>query len=510
MRRNASPVGEEDSTSLMAPSVIGAVMVEGRIGEDPATRELFRVVKRPTRMNIQSRTAVCVLSIVVVACGSSDPGSEPAASGGTSSAPASSDASTIAPPAQTLAERLAGRWYPVAVDGVAVDPAEGDFWSFRGTDAALGITGYDGCNAFSTAGDPDQESATIVDGRFDDLEIATEEAACDVDVEYGPFPEPGALLTISDDGTTLTMDGASGIVELSRVAPNTESEPSKTSPSSLPTETLAEQLAGRWYLVAVDGVAVDPAEGDFWSFEGTEAALRISGYDGCNSFWSIEEPGSTFASIVDGRLENVELVATERGCFGDVSGPSPQSGAELTVSDDGTTLNVEGPSASIELSRTAPATQDPGSEAPTTPGDSGSTTPGPPDETIAVAGSVDGPLMRHPDAAGVQDGMDAMVSGLLVLDDDCLYLSNGDIGERYPVLWPARTVWDSERQIVVLPTGAEVAVGESASGAGGYLSTSAVETIAGTGAAEHAARCIDNTYGEIAVVNNSATAIAPG
>ena len=107
----------------------------------------------------------------------------------------------------------------MAVDGLAIDSAEGDFWSFRGTDTALGISGYDGCNNFSTVGNPDQESATIVNGRFDVLEMAAEEAGCDEGAFSGPYPEIGALLTISDDGTTLTMDGPSGTVELSRNSP---------------------------------------------------------------------------------------------------------------------------------------------------------------------------------------------------------------------------------------------------------------------------------------------------
>jgi len=76
-------------------------------------------------------------------------------------------------------------------------------------------------------------------------------------------------------------------------------------------------------------------------------------------------------------------------------------------------------------------------------------------------------------------------------------------------LWPAATAWDAEREVVVLPSGEEIAVGGNALGGGGYLSVSAVETIAGAAAGEHAARCVDNTYGEVAVVNNDETAIAP-
>ena len=179
-------------------------------------------------MNTPSILCVCLLSVAAAACGSSDPSSEPAdssepvsestVSSDVPAAEASGEVTTIAP-METLADQLAGRWYPVAVDGTAIDPGEGDFWSFRGTDTAFGISGYDGCNNFSTVGNPDQESATIVDGRFDILDMMAEEAGCDEGAFSGPYPEVGALLTISDDGTTLISDGPSGTVELSRNAP---------------------------------------------------------------------------------------------------------------------------------------------------------------------------------------------------------------------------------------------------------------------------------------------------
>lgn len=277
-------------------------------------------------------------------------------------------------------------------------------------------------------------------------------------------------------------------------------------------EVSAAEIAGRWYPVAVDGVALDTTEGDYWDFNGTDARLEITGFDGCNNFGTVGEPDTASASIVDGRLDNVEIATEEAACEGVDSGPYPEDGADLTVSDDATNLTAKGSSTTVDLSRTEPVEADAKVEVPEVPevsSDNGSPTTERPVESDAATGSVDGPLMRHPEPSGTQDGMEAEVSGVLVLDDDCLYLSSGDVGERYPVLWPARTAWDAEREVVILSSGAEIAVGASATGGGGYLSASAVETIADSAAGEHAARCVDNTYGEIAVVNNYETAIAP-
>ena len=124
--------------------------------------------------------------------------------------------------------------------------------------------------------------------------------------------------------------------------------------------------------------------------------------------------------------------------------------------------------------------------------------------------AVDGPLMRHPVRSDIEEGLDAEVRGVLELENGCLYLSIGEIDERYPVLWPAQTAWDAQREVVVLPTGDEIAVGGLAYGGGGYFYVDDIENIAGAEAADLAGRCTDNTYGEIAVVNNYDTAIGPG
>lgn len=104
--------------------------------------------------------------------------------------------------------------------------------------------------------------------------------------------------------------------------------------------------------------------------------------------------------------------------------------------------------------------------------------------------------------------MDALISGFLVLDGDCLYVE-GEV-ERYPVLWPAGTSWDESTSTVVTPARGSIAIGSAITGAGGYLDVDAVRRIAGDEAAEVALRCADNLYGEIAVINNQPSAVGPG
>lgn len=131
----------------------------------------------------------------------------------------------------------------------------------------------------------------------------------------------------------------------------------------------------------------------------------------------------------------------------------------------------------------------------------------PPDEDANDA--VDGPVMRYPEPSDSDHAMDAVVSGVLELDGSCLYIAGDGIAERNPILWPAGTPWDEEDQAVISPIGELMAVGDEVSGGGGYLYVANVERLAGPQASSLAADCVDNTYGEIAVVNNSDTAIGP-
>ncbi len=120
---------------------------------------------------------------------------------------------------------------------------------------------------------------------------------------------------------------------------------------------------------------------------------------------------------------------------------------------------------------------------------------------------VDGPVMRHPERSSSEEGLTAEVRGVLELDGECLYLSLDEVGQRYPVVWPAGTRWDPDSQAVVTPGGESMAVGAAVYGGGGYFYVDDVERIAGPQASALAAQCVDNTYGEIAVVNNADAAI---
>ena len=121
--------------------------------------------------------------------------------------------------------------------------------------------------------------------------------------------------------------------------------------------------------------------------------------------------------------------------------------------------------------------------------------------------AVDGPVMRYPTSGGGGDQMGAEIRGVVQIDGDWLYLSFDEVGERSPILWPAGTTWDVEAQAVVLPNGETVSHGDEVEGGGGYLDVGAVERLAGGTAADLARECVDNTYGEIAVVNNVDDAI---
>ncbi len=115
--------------------------------------------------------------------------------------------------------------------------------------------------------------------------------------------------------------------------------------------------------------------------------------------------------------------------------------------------------------------------------------------------------MRYPNSSGSGDQMDAEVRGVLELEGDCLYVALDEVGERYPVLWPSGTRWDDDDQAVVTPNGEALSADDEVYGGGGYLYVDDIERLAGADAAGLARECLDNTYGEIAVVNNSDSAI---
>ena len=76
--------------------------------------------------------------------------------------------------------------------------------------------------------------------------------------------------------------------------------------------------------------------------------------------------------------------------------------------------------------------------------------------------TVDGPLLFS--GGSSDDGMGALVKGPVTLEEGCLSV-NG-----HPAIWPRGTVWDSESQVLTLPDGVDVALGEEVTGGGGYYS----------------------------------------
>jgi hypothetical protein len=123
--------------------------------------------------------------------------------------------------------------------------------------------------------------------------------------------------------------------------------------------------------------------------------------------------------------------------------------------------------------------------------------------------TLDGPVMRYAAATSAQGGNDAEIRGRLELDGDCLYVALDEVGERYPIVWPAGTTWDVDNQTVISPSGARMSIGSNVYGGGGYRYVADVESALGRDAEARAAECIDNRYGEIAFVNNRGDAIGP-
>jgi len=123
--------------------------------------------------------------------------------------------------------------------------------------------------------------------------------------------------------------------------------------------------------------------------------------------------------------------------------------------------------------------------------------------------SVDGPVLRYRERAGPGevDALLAEIEGTLELEGDCLYIVPRQRETRYPIVWPAGTMWDASQQVVITATDIELAIGDDASGAGGYFSAGRLQDFLGPEAAALASACVDNKFDEVAVVNNFDDAI---
>jgi hypothetical protein len=128
---------------------------------------------------------------------------------------------------------------------------------------------------------------------------------------------------------------------------------------------------------------------------------------------------------------------------------------------------------------------------------------------VAQGSTVDGPVIRYPHHSDDTEQLDALVSGVLQLEGPCLYVFSDPSSERYPIVWPAGTHWDEASTSVVSATGELMPIGGEVSGGGGYFYVADVEHLVGSDAAVLVSQCIDNQYGEIAMVNNMDTGIGP-
>lgn len=112
----------------------------------------------------------------------------------------------------------------------------------------------------------------------------------------------------------------------------------------------------------------------------------------------------------------------------------------------------------------------------------------------------------HP--SGSNEGMGAIVSGVVEIDVDagCVWLSDPD-GARYPVLWPAGAVAQSEPPAIRLPDGQLVQSGDRIEGGGGYVNADAAMT--GLGLEPYPSQCVQ--VGDAATFNaSSAITVFPG
>ena len=128
---------------------------------------------------------------------------------------------------------------------------------------------------------------------------------------------------------------------------------------------------------------------------------------------------------------------------------------------------------------------------------------------VAQDSAIDGPVIRYPQRSDDPEQLAALVRGTLQLEGPCLYVFSHEAGERYPVVWPAGTRWDEASKSVVSTAGELMAIGGEVSGGGGYFYVADVEHLVGPEAASLASKCVDNRYGEIAMVNNLDTGIGP-
>ncbi len=107
-------------------------------------------------------------------------------------------------------------------------------------------------------------------------------------------------------------------------------------------------------------------------------------------------------------------------------------------------------------------------------------------------GVVDGPVLSSPPSSElISTGMEAIVSGTVVLDENtgCLYLGRGDSGS--PVIWPSGASWQMDPPAVKLQ-GHVVELGMYVHGGGGTMSYEWVKRLAGSAVADAVKACAEH------------------
>ena len=93
-----------------------------------------------------------------------------------------------------------------------------------------------------------------------------------------------------------------------------------------------------------------------------------------------------------------------------------------------------------------------------------------------AVGSGEHTIYVHRSALLPRGGLAALITGTLALRDGCVVLESEDEEVWYPVVWPASTsIASADPFIISLPSGVELAVGETVTGGGGYLKPERVE-----------------------------------
>lgn len=129
---------------------------------------------------------------------------------------------------------------------------------------------------------------------------------------------------------------------------------------------------------------------------------------------------------------------------------------------------------------------------------------------VDFAGGVDGPVMFAPGPL-MDGGEDALIEGVLVRDDDCLFVGGGAPGSRLAVLWPFGTAWDEDAQQVVVANGTRIPLGSMLSAGGGYGSPEMLQHLLGDDSlGERVDACAEGEFKELAHVQHSISTTATG